>query len=568
MRIHRTVSTDQNFVVHIQMAGKSNKGFVIGGVILGTAMMTCFASSCSSLLLSSNGSSRTNSRVPNIFGNANLVPNELPAALSSISCACMFYSVVCVIALIVINRTNRIDDAARRELEERLFIAMTKVQILQKKIDKETLKRVREAKTLKETEAINQQINDEKLKSGQVEGAVYDIPDFVLLGEVISEELSIADAKRRLINAEAASGIPVQMTINKKTQKAVLKSLRMPRTEFFGKEIDDSSWDSIQKGVLECNVNTMTHRCGEGYSTEYDTYVHQRFFVMNVVVRNRASNDPNSTRMGNDAWKDVDAGTLTAMRDQTKGLLKDFDGECFLGNGTWACRKQRVLSLIFGLLNSILFMVGIGTLGAGWVTSLSTLLVEGAVAGAELALSDSDGEKSVVNLIEERLGMFQDHRPISNWSWGRTEAYIMVHTRMNTVSSSQFCAECWYEKKSDLPRRVTRNKNIVCAHVEPKDLWCSPANRYNKVQMSGVQNKYKMPWTQTQQDKLLRYEGLPASPWNCDDITRRIKLSDSHYGLGGRRSSYTLVNSQTWVEVGTGDHCRDADEKFLASLDE
>jgi len=468
----------------------------------------------------------------------------------------MFYSVVCVIALIVINRTNRIDDAARRELEERLFIAMTKVQILQKKIDKETLKRVREAKTLKETEAINQQINDEKLKSGQVEGAIYDIPDFVLLGEVISEELSIADAKRRLISAEAASGIPVQMTINKKTQTAVLKSLRMPRTEFFGKEIDDSSWDSIQKGVLECNVNTMTHKCGEGYSTEYDTYVHQRFFVMNVVVRNRASNDPNATRMGNDAWKDVDAGTLTAMRDQTKGLLKDFDGECFLGNGTWACRKQRVLSLIFGLLNSILFMVGIGTLGAGWVTSLSTLLVEGAVAGAELALSDSDGEKSVVNLIEERLGMFQDHRPISNWSWGRTEAYIMVHTRMNTVSDPQFCAKCRFEKSGS--GRGGGNKDIVCAHLYRKTFGgCSPANRYNKDKCQGTEYISENTWTQTQQDKLLRYEGLPASPWNCDDITRRIKLSDSHYGLSGQGSA----------RVGEGwDHCRAADNKFLASL--
>jgi len=439
----------------------------------------------------------------------------------------MFYSVVSVVALIVIDRTKRFDDYVRRQIEERLFVAMTKVEILQKKIDTEILKRVRAAKELKEVEAINQKLNDEKLAKGEVVGPTHLITDFVLLGEVISEEMAEDDALSRLINAESGSGIPVQMTVNKSTKKAVLKSLRMPRGEFFGKNVDDSSIDSIRRDVLSCNVNTMTHRCGEGYSTVYDTYIHTRFFVMNYVLKNRPPSDPNSGRLVG-GWEDVGPGTIAEMGRQTKELLKEFDEECFLGNGTWACRKKRVLSLIFGLLNSILFMVGVFTVTAGWGVSMATLLAEGVVYGAETMTADSDGDQGALNLMESRLQMFKDHRPLSNWSWGSNESYIMIHTRMN--SANEFCPDC--------PGKCLGGKHSRCHEVSKRTTYCSQA--------------YTSSWGAKQQDKLLRYENLPEAPWNCDDITRRIKLSDSHLKTLGR--------------TGMDARCQDADAKFLESL--
>ena len=507
---------------------RSNTSFVIGGVVIGTAIMTCFASSCSSLLMSSGGGSRS-SRVPNIFGNKNVVPSEIPAALASLSSACMFYSVVSVVALIVIDRTKRFDDHVRRQIEERLFVAMTKVDILQKKIDAEILKRVKAAKELKEVEAINQKLNDEKLANGEVVGGTYLISDFVLLGEIISEEMGEDEALTRLINAESGSGIPVQMTVNKSTKKAVLKSLRMPRVEFFGKQIDDSSIDTIRRDVLSCDVNTMTHRCGEGYSTEYDTYIHTRFFVMNAVLKNRPTNDPNRGRVVG-GWEDVGPGTIRDMGRETKELLKEFDKECFLGNGTWACRRQKVLSLIFGLLNSILFMVGVFTVTAGWGVTMATMLVEGAVFGAETLTADSDGEQGALNLMESRLQMFKDHRPLSNWSWGSNEAYIMIHTRMN--SANEFCTGC-----EDSCKKSAKNR---CYESTKRTTYCELAHASH--------------WSTTQQNKLLRYEGLPQAPWNCDDITRRIKLSDSHTKTLGRSKETT------------GTRCADADAKFLKQL--
>jgi hypothetical protein len=521
---------------------RSNKAFVIGGVIIGSAIMTCFASSCSSLLMSGGQSS---SKVPNVFGNGNnLVPSELPAAIASLSSACMFYSVVSIVAWIIIDRTKRFDDYVRRQIEEQLFVAMTKVQILQKNVDAEILKRVKAAKNLKEVEAINQKVNDEKLAKGEVIGPTNKIPDFVLLGEVISEEMTKDVALKRLIDGESGSGIPVQMTVNKKTNKAVLKSLRMPRGNFFGKDIDDSSIDAIRKDVLSCNVNTMTHRCGEGYSTVYDTYIHARFFVMNAVLKNRSPNDPNSGRAIG-GWEDVGPGTIKEMGRETKKLLQEFDGECFLGNGTWACRKQKVFSLIFGLLNSILFMVGVFTVTSGWAVSISTLLVEGAVVGAEkLVTADSDGDKGALALMEDRLSMFKDHRPLSNWSWGEYESYIFIHTRMN--SANEFCPAC----------KGTCNGDR-CLEKTKRTTYCTQA--------------WTSDWGTEQQNKLLRYEKLPEAPWNCDDITRRIKLSDSHLGKLGREMKRHKVTSRQgrntssrWVPANP--RCRNADAKFLKSL--
>jgi hypothetical protein len=443
--------------------------------------------------------------------------------------------------MIILKRINKFDEQQRKKADQEFFLLLGKIQLLRLQLDKKTKQYIMDVKSLQKIEELNRQYNADASKSQSFESG-YLIPNFVMLGTIISDPMPKDEAIKLCEKSVLDNGeVPVQVCINRKTNMAVLKNLYIPLDTFYG--IKGKTRDQLTtEDVLKQTCTSLTHKCGEGFSRTYDTWINQKFFWLNTAVS-----------LQRPGWQNVTAGTIVKMRNVTDGILSDFDKQCWAGNTSTCKWYSWGRDLLFDVLFWAGLAVGVVTFPiGGWAFTVAEVGAEVAIMAADMATSKQQ-EKSklddtALGIIEARLKSFGAGRPISNFCVGGFESYMMVNDRMigaaNAINGTSrgithkgTCSKLC-PARSDLNCtnnvRCSQGKYGRCAQTKKtkNHVLCKYKDKLRMESNPNVQGTLKTKentWTKKMRGILEQYEKLPEAPWNCDELSKRLSLSWSEH---------------------------------------
>jgi hypothetical protein len=525
--------------------GKNGMILSIGS---GSLYGICLCSLLIVLIMSVSSGSGGKKRSPNLYGgnfNRKNTASDLTLGISSSSLSSIVLLVVSIGFMIILKRINRFDERKRLEADQNFFLLLGKIQLLQMQLDKKTKRYIMDIKSLQQIEEMNKKYN----ASAAVEqsfGTGYYIENFVLLGTIISDPMPFAEAQKLCEKGVLDNGeVPVQVCMNRRSKMAVIKSLYIPLDTFYG--ITGKSREELTvDDIMRQKSSDLTHKCGEGFSREYDTWINQKFFWLNTAMSLR--------RPG---WEEVSAASVVHMRDVTDGIIADFDKQCWVGN-TSTCKWY---SWGRDLLFDILFWAGlaVGVLTApfgGWTLVAAEIAVEGGILAADLVTADQQSkamlDDSAYGIIEKRLKSFGAGRPISNFAVGGYDSYMLMSDRLRGAAQmyrdqkskslhhggtcGKQCPEhvmscpTGASKKCQSSDKVGKRCFNTPRHGYKNSVLCDKKGQYNiRSKDNGIIIKPNT-WTKSMVEQLKKYEDLPAAPWNCDDLSKRLSLSWGAHG--------------------------------------
>jgi hypothetical protein len=472
---------------------------VVGGSMsLGSCALACVC-----LLMRQGGSK---SGVPNVLGlrvPANAKPSGLPATMLSGIILSVCVGMVASIIFVVLTRQRRMTDAARFELQGKMLEAMRRLMAAD--VAKEA-RFARYSRAKKRVEAQNRRAvtENEWIQNPFVLPLYEIIPRFVLVGKVIGNEYATLEEARDACNKTPNA---THIQLDKKTGRAVIKTiLELPET--FGLETSTAT--------------TLTHRCGEGYHKDMDTYIHPRFFLLNEV-----------NRIVNREWVDITMDDLLETQAVWEKKYAELDKQCMFGS-TNACDDALMKKI---LLTDILpaiagFLVGgalqVFTAGLRFLTGfvIDAVVSTGVDVGLSVGLSKrlSDKESKEAASLQARLNLLKTgEAQLSNAYLGGKESYWTLNARLmqpecsKSLSTKTNKKGLWRYLYTDADFRDEYNytkSRLVQLNYDP-----SP----NHGPVGGIDyslNVGHAPYPWALLEKMFNYEKLPPDEWNCDDITR------------------------------------------------
>jgi hypothetical protein len=432
-----------------------------------------------------SSSSSNGGGVPNVFFNAPK-ENYTTATLSSAILSSMVLSIISTVAFIILRNQFLREKKAMKELQQKLF----ELGAILKELRRQQLEGVK--KGIKDQDSIlkKRQEDLEKAKNAVTNGYPSDkliwepIPYFTMMGEVISGEMSLAEAKKACNDNKLGDGYAVQVCHNRKTGKAVVKGVSIPTETFFGTTDIDA-----------LDTQTFTDvkvKCGEGYHPDIDTYIHPRFFILNEIV---VAGQP----QGKEGWAPVSADVIRLCAKADRANKDQLNETCVLGNSGTCIWNTVGKELLFGWIGALLLptMFLTGPLG------FAVFVAEIGVLTTELVLDlkvKPDRLKKLSEQVENYMERFKDNTLFHNRDLGDPN-YMKLYNDLT---------ESWKPYANITLGRFTKCKK------DGKGNWLPKEKQYFWKFWKGIQ-------------RLRKFEKLPKDTWNCDEISEIIIAGDLTY---------------------------------------
>jgi hypothetical protein len=308
---------------------------------------------------------------------------------------------------------------------------------------------------------------------------LYDkVPRFVMVGKVLGDEYASLELAKTACNTVQHA---THIQVDTKTGRAVVKTIMELPGSF---------------GGVDATATTLTKRCGEGFHKYMDTYIHPRFYLLNMT-----------TKMTTRDWVDItylDLLNTQAAQERKKAQLND---GCFLGNAGTCKWESKWKDILFNLALPITFAVVdlVLIVFTGGMIIWAELAIGAALLGVELgvtmgvpaALTKQQAKEG--KALEERLKMLKTGESLmSNAYAGGKESYWGLYNRLTLP-------ECSKEEKGV-------NWNFYLSK-EFKELGSSDTV------------EFLVPHQASLLRKLDTYEKLPVDFWNCDEITGLLEIA-------------------------------------------